>query len=145
MDRQLAILLVEDDAFNQKIVTLLLELLGHTVSVADTGAIALQELAERCFDIVLMDMQMPVLDGTEATAIFRDCEKMGIASERFKKWAKKETGIHKGGHTPVIALTGNLDEDSRRRCLESGMDDFLAKPVSREAIEVMLNKIFPVA
>jgi two-component system sensor histidine kinase/response regulator len=144
MNRQLDILLVEDDTFNQKIVTLLLELLGHQVSVADTGAMALQVLAQRSFDVILMDMQMPVLDGLEATIILRECEEKGCASKQFKKWAKIETDIHKGGHIPVIALTGNLDDESRRRCLASGMDDFLAKPVSREAIEAMLNKVFPV-
>ncbi len=139
---ELDVLLVEDDAFNQKIVTLLLELLGHTVRVADNGAIALQKLADQQFDLILMDMQMPVLDGLEATAILRDCEKNGKNSASFKEWGKKATDIHKGHHIPVIALTGNLDDDSRRKCREAGMDDFLAKPISREAIEQIINRIF---
>lgn len=146
LDKQLSteldVLLVEDDAFNQKIVTLLLELLGHTVRVADNGAIALQKLAVQRFDLVLMDMQMPVLDGLEATAILRDCEKNGQNSASFKEWGKKATDIHKGHHIPVIALTGNLDDESRRKCREAGMDDFLAKPISREAIEQIINRVF---
>jgi PAS domain S-box-containing protein len=138
---RLDVLLVDDDIFNQKIVALLLELQGHQVVVADNGEVALQKLAEKNFDIIFMDMQMPVLDGLQATEIIRDCEKNGMQSETFKKWTGKKTDKLQGRHIPVIALTGNSDEESRRKCQQAGMDDFLAKPFTREAVNRIIQQI----
>lgn len=135
------VLLVEDDIFNQKIVTLLLKSLGYQVVVADNGAAALQKLVDQKFDIIFMDMQMPVLDGLQATEIVRDCEKNGHQSTLFKKWVGKTVTTMQGGHIPIIALTGNLDDESRRKCKEAGMDTFLAKPISREAIKKAIQQI----
>lgn len=131
----LNILLVDDDVFNQKIVALLLELPGHLVVVAQNGTEALQKLTEQHFDVIFMDMQMPVLDGLQATEIIRDCEAHGLHSVLFEKWAGIKTDTLQGRHIQIVAITGNLDEESRRKCQEAGMDDFLAKPVTREAID----------
>lgn len=138
---KLDVLLVDDDIFNQKIVSLLLECQGHRVVVADNGQVALQKLATQKFDIIFMDMQMPVLDGLEATKIIRDCEKSGASSELFEKWTGQKTNDLLGGHIPVIALTGNLDDESRRQCQHVGMDEFLAKPFTRETVNRIIQKI----
>jgi CheY-like chemotaxis protein/signal transduction histidine kinase len=138
---RLDILLVDDDIFNQNIVTLLLESQGHQVIVADNGERGLQKLAEHNFDLIFMDMQMPVLDGLQTTEIIRDCEKNGMQSEIFEKWAGKKTDKMQGRHVPIIALTGNLDEESRRKCQQVGMDDFLAKPFTREAVNRIIQQI----
>lgn len=137
----LNVLLVDDDIYNQKIVKLLLELQGHQVVVADNGKDALQKLTEQDYDIIFMDMQMPVLDGLHATELIRDCEKNGKESEQFEKWAGQKTERLQGKHVPVIALTGNLDDESRRKCKDAGMDDFLAKPFTRESVNRILNQV----
>lgn len=139
--RQLNILLADDDIFNQKIVRLLLELQGHQVVIADNGKVALQKLIEEDYDIIFMDMQMPVLGGLLATEVIRDCEKSGKESVQFERWTGQQTDKLQGRHIPVIALTGNLDEESRRMCREAGMDEFLAKPFTREAVNRILQKV----
>ncbi|AGF79744.1 PAS domain S-box [Desulfocapsa sulfexigens DSM 10523] len=139
--RKLDVLLVDDDSFNQKIVSLLLEYHGHRITVADNGQIALEKLVEKRFDIIFMDMQMPVLDGLQATKIIRDCERNGLESEIFEQWAGKKTNFLQGGHIPVVALTGNLDDESRKQCREAGMDEFLAKPFTRDAINKIIQQI----
>ena len=106
----LNILLVEDNKINQKLALVLLKRSGHTVMLADNGQIALDLLAQQRFDLVLMDMMMPVLDGLQATRCFR-------ASEQ-------------GPRTPIVAMTANVMPGDRERCLQAGMDDYLSKPIS---------------
>ena len=107
----LRILLAEDNPVNQKVTVAILERKGHTVEVAENGRLAVDALASGDFDIVLMDIQMPVLDGLDATAEIRD----------------RERGT--GTHTPLIALTANAMKGDRERCLQSGLDAYIATPL----------------
>jgi signal transduction histidine kinase/ActR/RegA family two-component response regulator/HPt (histidine-containing phosphotransfer) domain-containing protein len=109
--RRLDVLLAEDNAANQILVRRVLEKHGHTVVVAEHGAAALELLEVRRFDLVLMDLQMPKMDGIATTAAIRSRE--------------RETG----GHIPIIALTAHAMSGDRERCLEAGMDGYLVKPV----------------
>jgi len=108
---QLRILLAEDNLVNQKLASRLLENQGHTVVVAADGAQALNNLETQSFDLVLMDAQMPVMDGFEATAAIRRLEENTRA------------------HIPIIAMTAHAMVGDRQRCLQAGMDGYIAKPV----------------
>ena len=116
------ILLVEDNAVNQRLVVRMLERRGHTVQVAGDGRQALALLEESGFDLVLMDVQMPEMDGFEATAAIRDRERTN------------------GEHLPIVAMTAHAMKGDRERCLEAGMDDYLSKPIQREALSAMIGK-----
>jgi CheY-like chemotaxis protein/HPt (histidine-containing phosphotransfer) domain-containing protein len=120
------ILLAEDNPVNQEVVCLMLESLGCGADVADDGRQALQALLTKEYDLVLMDCQMPVLDGFEATAEIRKRE--------------RETG---GRHLPVIALTANALAGDRERCLSAGMDDYLKKPLRKEELQTAIRRWAP--
>jgi signal transduction histidine kinase/DNA-binding response OmpR family regulator len=105
------ILIVEDNAVNQRVAVALLARAGYVTEVAYNGHEALAAIARIPFDLVLMDCQMPVMDGLEATRQLRQREK------------------RTGGHLPVVAMTANAMEGDRERCLEAGMDDYVAKPI----------------
>ncbi len=107
----LRVLLAEDNAINQAVAVAMLQREGHTVVVAGDGRQALEELARRPFDLVLMDVQMPEMDGFEATAALRALE--GPSGRR----------------TPVIALTAHAMKGDRERCLAAGMDGYVSKPI----------------
>ena len=107
----LRILLAEDNLVNQKLASRLLENQGHMVIVAGDGAQALDTLAKQSFDLILMDAQMPVMDGFEATAAIRRLEEQTRA------------------HIPIIAMTAHAMVGDRQRCLKAGMDGYIAKPV----------------
>jgi CheY-like chemotaxis protein len=109
--RPLRILLAEDSPINQRLALALLEKRGHAVTVVGNGAAALQALERRSFDLVLMDLQMPEMDGLEATAQLRRKERDG------------------GGHVPIIAMTAYAMQGDRERCLEVGMDGYVSKPI----------------
>jgi signal transduction histidine kinase/DNA-binding response OmpR family regulator/HPt (histidine-containing phosphotransfer) domain-containing protein len=118
------VLLAEDNAVNQKLAVRLLEKQGHAVVVAATGQEVLAQLERQRFDVVLMDVQMPGMDGLEATAAIR---------------ARENTS---GGHLPVIAMTAHAMKGDRERCLAAGMDDYVSKPVqARELFEVMARVV----
>jgi CheY-like chemotaxis protein len=112
--------LAEDGAVNQLLVKRLLERAGHTVTVVDTGAQAVEALARAHYDIVLMDIQMQDMDGFEATASIR-------ASEASN-----------GRRVPVIALTAAAMEGDRERCLAAGMDGYMSKPIRADALFALL-------
>ena len=114
--RKLRILVAEDNAVNQKLVVLLLTKQGHTPVPARDGAEAVSALGSESFDLVLMDVQMPNMDGYEATAAIRDRERI--------------TGIH----VPIIAMTANAMKGDRERCLEAGMDSYLSKPLRAQEL-----------
>ena len=105
------ILLAEDNPVNQRLAVRLLEREGHRVVVAATGQEAFAEWRRQSFDLILMDVQMPVMDGLEATRAIRREENQS------------------GSHVPIVALTAHAREDDRQRCLKAGMDDYLSKPV----------------
>jgi CheY-like chemotaxis protein len=109
--RTLDVLLVEDNAINARLAQQVLARAGHRVAAADNGVEALAVLALKKFDVVLMDVQMPGMDGLEATRILRERERRS------------------GGHVPVIALTAHALVQHRERCLKAGMDGFLVKPI----------------
>jgi PAS domain S-box-containing protein len=114
------ILLVEDNQLNQEVATELLRDAGFSVDVAENGAVAVRKVKEHAYDIVFMDMQMPVMDGVSATQEIR----------KLPQFA----GL------PIIAMTANAKEDDRRRCLEAGMNDHVAKPVEPDDLWKALVK-----
>jgi two-component system sensor histidine kinase/response regulator len=120
--RPLSILLVEDNLVNQAVVVRLLTRQGHSVSVAENGRTALVAL-EQSFDLVLMDVQMPEMDGFEATALIREKEKAS------------------GGHVPIIALTAHAMKGDQERCLAAGMDDYLCKPLNPTALFEAIDRL----
>ncbi len=123
----LRVLLAEDNAVNRKVAVRLLEKRGHTVVAVEDGRQALQALDRERFDVVLMDVQMPEMDGFEAAAAIR-------ARERAE-----------GGHVPIVALTAHAMKGDRERCLDAGMDAYLAKPVSSEELFATLEGLVPAA
>jgi CheY-like chemotaxis protein len=120
---KLRVLLAEDNPVNQTLAVRLIEKGGHTVTVASDGHEALVALENGDFDVLLMDVQMPRLDGLEATALIR----------------KKEEGT--GRHLPIIALTAHAMQGDRERCLAAGMDDYLSKPVQARELAMTLEGI----
>ena len=117
------ILLAEDNPVNQKVATHVLERRGHTVVTASDGRKALECLAREPFDLVLMDVQMPVMDGFEATAAIR----------------KKERAS--GLRLPVVAMTAHAMKGDRERCLAAGMDDYLSKPLRPEDLFQTIDRV----
>ncbi|MBL8447981.1 MAG: response regulator [Zoogloeaceae bacterium] len=121
-----SILLVEDHPVNQTVALAMLKAVNTQVTVATNGQEALDRLAERSFDLVLMDCQMPVMDGFEATQRLRERERA------------------LGGHRQaVVALTANSMKGDEELCRAAGMDDYLAKPMQREALATMLARWLP--
>ena len=116
----LRVLLAEDDAVNQKMTTQLLEKMGHEVHVVETGREVLDAIDEQSYDVILMDVQMPEMDGLEATHRIRE-----------EQPAEKQPY--------VVALTASVMESDRKACRDAGMDAFLSKPVQREDLLEVLN------
>ena len=118
------VLLAEDNAVNRQIVLELLQVRGHYVKLATNGLQVLQALDQETFDVILMDAQMPEMDGLQTTAAIRDREKKT------------------GGHVTIIALTGLTAENDRRRCLEAGMDGYLGKPIRSTELFEVIERVF---
>ena len=114
------VLLVEDHAINQKLAVALLERWGHKVTVADNGQLALDALEKHRYDVILMDMMMPVMDGLEATVRIR----------------ARETDVH----IPIIAMTANAMESDRERCIAAGMNDYVSKPIKAQELQELLQR-----
>jgi signal transduction histidine kinase/CheY-like chemotaxis protein len=117
----LKILLAEDNLVNRKLATILFEKRGHKITPAGNGREALAALQKDDFDLVLMDVQMPEMDGFEATAAIRDRE------------------CATGKHQLVVAMTAHAMKGDDRRCLDAGMDGYLAKPIRSEAVDALLD------
>lgn len=122
------ILLVEDNPVNAMVALGLLEALGETVDWVENGALALEHMAQGRYGAVLMDCQMPVLDGWQATQRWRAHEQAHPTSPR---------------RLPIIALTANAVLGDRERCLAAGMDDYLAKPFDGMALQAVLSRHLP--
>jgi CheY-like chemotaxis protein len=122
----LRVLLAEDSLVNQRLAVGLLEKHGHSVTVANNGKETVECFAQEPFDVILMDVEMPEMDGFEATAVIRVKEK------------------HSGGRVPIIAMTAHAMKGDRERCLEAGMDGYVSKPIRvqqvLETLQAVLNR-----
>jgi signal transduction histidine kinase/CheY-like chemotaxis protein len=125
------VLLVEDNLVNQEVAKAMLKKLGYEVDVAVDGEAGLKAAFLRHYDAVMMDCQMPKMDGFEATAAIRAREAELAASAAEPSPARR---------VPIIALTANAMKGDRDRCLDAGMDDYLAKPYNKEQLESILNR-----
>jgi osomolarity two-component system sensor histidine kinase NIK1 len=125
MGEILRILLVEDNLLNQRIVLFSLKKYNHEVIIANNGLEAVEKFSESEFDVILMDIMMPVMDGLEATVKIREVETMKQAERR----------------TPIIALTANTMDNDRDKCLSYGMDEFMAKPFDIEKLKTIFNQL----
>jgi CheY-like chemotaxis protein len=123
--KRLKILLAEDNRVNQAVATRLLEKRGHEVVLAETGKQALQRSAEEVFDIILMDVQMPEMDGLEATAAIRQRETI------------------QGTHIPIIAMTAHAMVGDKERCLGAGMDAYISKPLQIKELFSAIEQLTP--
>jgi signal transduction histidine kinase/DNA-binding response OmpR family regulator len=121
--RPLRILLAEDSLVNQKLALALLEREGHTVVVADNGKDAVAACEDDAFDVVLMDVQMPQMDGLEATAAIRESE------------------TQRDRHIPIVAMTAHALKGDRERCLAAGMDAYVAKPVHADELFSAIDSV----
>jgi two-component system sensor histidine kinase/response regulator len=123
--KSLSFLVAEDNAVNQRLIVRLLEKRGHSVVLAQNGREALEALEKQIFDVVLMDGQMPEMDGFEATTLIREREKAS------------------GGHLPIIALTAHAMQGDKERCLASGMDAYVSKPLKLEELFTAIESVVP--
>jgi CheY-like chemotaxis protein len=124
--RQLRILVAEDNLVNQKLVMRLLEKMGHLSKLAQNGREVLRMLESETFDLVLMDVQMPEMDGLTATRKIREME------------------IQTKSHVPIIAMTAHAIKGDRERCLEAGMDSYISKPMTSQGIAAAIAEVVPV-
>lgn len=122
----LHILIAEDNIVNQKVARRLLEKSGFTVDVVENGKEALEAVQKNEYGLVLMDIQMPEMDGLEATVAIRDMEKKT------------------GKRVPIVALTANNSKGIKERCFEAGMDEFLSKPIDLPAFLEIVEKILSI-
>ena len=120
--RTLHILIAEDNPVNQKLMSRMIERQGHRVQVADTGKAALAALAQEPFDLVLMDCQMPEMDGFEAARAIRQSPMSSISN------------------IPIVAMTGHTGDESREACLAAGMNEHVPKPVGKEVLAEVLAR-----
>lgn len=123
--RALDILLSEDNVVNQRVAVRLLEKAGHKVTVAVNGQEAVEKYQANPFDLVLMDIQMPVMDGLEATAKIRQLQQEG------------------GQFAPIVAMTAHALAADRERCLAAGMDDYISKPIDSKLLKSIISRLFP--
>ncbi len=125
INQPLKILVAEDTPFNQKFIKRLMDRWGHQTVIADNGRMAVETLMGDHFDLVLMDVQMPEMDGFEAT-------------RQIRKWEHQHNT-----HIPIIAMTAHAMKGDRERCLEAGMDEYISKPISSEALFEMIAHLYP--
>ncbi len=118
---ELNLLLVEDNVLNQKLIFLNLIKFGFKIDIANNGLEAVEKFKERRYNIILMDLMMPVMDGLEATRQIRNFE------------------ISKGCRTTIIGLTANIYDADREKCLEVGMDEFMTKPFNVDLFEKVVK------
>jgi len=153
-DGKLRILLAEDNMMNQKVAKNMLKKMGHTVEVANNGEEAVKAYEESEFDLILMDGQMPVMDGLEATRRIRELEveaqssKLKGGSSKLKGGEASDVGFQGATrleHVPIIAVTANVMKGDRERFLASGMDDYIPKPLKRKALEEAIGRVLGVS
>lgn len=123
----LKVLLVEDNPTNQKVAKLLFKKMGISPDLALDGREAVESAAEKCYDVIFMDVQMPVMDGLEATRLIRSATDSASHGSR------------------IIAMTANAFSEDREACFAAGMDDYLAKPVTIDGVRAALHRALPEA
>ncbi len=121
--RSLRVLVAEDNPVNQRVVKYMVDKLGHSLDIVSNGRDALDQLRRSQYDVVLMDVQMPEMDGLEATQAIRQAE------------------TARGGHQPVVAMTAHAMKEDRERCLAAGMDDYISKPLEINELRRVLQAI----
>jgi len=121
---QLRVLVAEDNPVNQLFAVRLVEKQGHIAHVVGNGQLAMDAMLNEDFDVVLMDIDMPVKHGYEAVQQLREWEQV------------------LGSHVPVIAVTANTSDLDRERCLATGMDDYVSKPVNADKLAAALRRVF---
>ncbi len=124
-DSGLAILVAEDNRVNQRVISKMLTGLGHQVTLSDNGREAVDQYKKGHFDVVFMDVQMPIMDGFSATRAIRAME------------------VHHGSHIPIVAATANAMEGDRTACLEAGMDAYITKPFKKRDIQKVIEDQVP--
>jgi protein-histidine pros-kinase len=132
--RVLEILVVEDNPVNQTVAQRMLEHAGHSVTLANNGEEALEAIDTRHFDLVLMDLQMPVMGGIDATQAIR-------AREARRSWVLEGNWRP----VPIVAMTAHAMEGDRQRCLEAGMDDYVAKPIHPDDLFAAIGRVIGTA
>lgn len=125
MRERLKILLVEDNLLNQRVVTFSLKKYNHEVTIANNGLEAVEMFRENQYDVILMDLMMPVMDGLEATIKIREEEEMNNSDKRI----------------PIIAITANTMDNDRDTCISYGMDDFMSKPFDIEKLHEIFSEL----
>jgi len=125
-ERELRILLVEDEKANQKVAVGMLALRGYSVTVADNAKEAFELLKDEKFDLVLMDVRMPYMDGFKATRVIRNPESDILNHD-----------------IPIIAMTAYAMKGDRERCLQTGMDDYISKPIDSQRLFEAIDRLFP--
>jgi len=127
MKKSIRILVAEDNPVNRQLAVIMLEKAGYTVKTVDNGREALDHFTSEPdkYDLILMDIQMPEMDGT-------------AAAEAIRKWEQSQSSTNI--HIPIVAVTANAQKEDRIKCLESGMDDYLTKPIKREVVFEMIEK-----
>ena len=147
------ILVADDHAINQQLIVLLLERLGYGSDVVTTGREAVKAVATGSYALVLMDCQMPEMDGFEATRTIREAEsennkELGVRSK------EQETNLSDTSDSslftphcsriPIVALTANAMPGDREKCLAAGMDEYISKPIRLEELALALERLLPV-
>ena len=127
---RLHVMLAEDNPVNQAVAVKMLERAGHKVTLANDGREAVELFERERFDVILMDVQMPILGGFEATRAIR-------AREQRRSWAYADSWAS----TPIVALTAHAMAGDRERCLEAGMDDYLTKPLRADKLNALLDRV----
>ena len=151
-DREsLAILLAEDNAVNQTLAVALLESRGHRVTVASNGKEAVNACKKAYFDLILMDVQMPEMDGFEATRAIRNLERGrqtsgGVNQAKQTPTANQSTIINRQSsiqRIPIVAMTAHAMKGDREKCLDAGMDDYVSKPIKPDALYRAIDRVAP--
>ena len=123
LENKFDILLAEDNVINQKLIRLILEKRGHNISIVSNGREAIDILGKEKFDIILMDIQMPDMDGFHASRLIREKE------------------VQTGGHIPIVALTAHALKGTKEKCLQAGMDDYISKPINTNELLLTIERL----